>query len=376
VKIAVNTRLLLKDKLEGIGWFTFENLKRITLAHPEHTFLFIFDREFDESFIFADNIEPIVIGPQARHPILFKWWFNRSIPKVLKAHDADLFFSPDGYLSLKTHVPQVAVIHDLNFEHYPKDLKKHITKYYRKYFPRFARKATRILTVSQFSKEDIMKQYGIESGKIDVVYNGVNEAFGPTSIASQEEIRSQYTDGKPYFIFVGALHPRKNISRLLEAFDQAKKTTGSDHKLVLVGGAYWWNHQMENTLQSMEHKDDVIFQGSVSGSTLNALIGSADAMTFVPYFEGFGIPILEAFKCETLLISGNLTSLPEVAGDAGLMVDPFDVNEIAEAITQVMESKVDREELLEKGRKQLSQFSWDQTAEKVWKSIEKVLTQS
>ena len=150
LKIAVNTRLLIKNKLEGIGWFSYETLKRITRAHPEHQFYFLFDRPFDESFVFGSNVTPIVIRPQARHPILFYLWFEKSIPRALKKINPDLFMSTDGYLSLSTTTPSLPVIHDLNFEHYPEQLPFLVRKYYKHYFPRFARKAARIATVSEF----------------------------------------------------------------------------------------------------------------------------------------------------------------------------------------------------------------------------------
>ena len=108
--IAVNTRLLLKDKLEGIGWFTYESLKRITKKHSEHNFLFLFDRPFSEEFIFSDNITPIVVGPQARHPLLWYWWFEQSLPKIFHKHEPDLFLSPDGFLSLSYAAPSFATI--------------------------------------------------------------------------------------------------------------------------------------------------------------------------------------------------------------------------------------------------------------------------
>jgi hypothetical protein len=156
MKIAVNTRLLLKNKLEGIGWFTFETLKRITEQHPEHEFYFIFDRKYDDSFIFSKNVKPIIIPPQARHPFLFFLWFEFSIPYILKRLKADVFLSPDGYLSLSSKTKQVAVIHDLNFEHNPNDVPFLVRKYFKFFFHRWAKKATRIVTVSEYSKKDIV----------------------------------------------------------------------------------------------------------------------------------------------------------------------------------------------------------------------------
>ncbi len=187
--IAVNTRLLLKDKLEGIGWFTYESLKRITKNHPEHQFLFLFDRPFAEEFIFSDNVSPIVVGPQSRHPFLWYWWFEQSLPKILHKQEPDLFLSPDGFLPLSYTATAgskpckfLPVIHDLHFEHYPQDIPFLARKYFQKYFPKYAKKANRIATVSEYSKQDISKLYKISIDKIDVVYDGANEAYKPAPL--------------------------------------------------------------------------------------------------------------------------------------------------------------------------------------------------
>ena len=139
MKIAVNTRLLLSGKLEGIGWFTHETLKRITTQHPEHQFIFLFDRKYSEKFIYSDNITPIVKGPQSRRPLLWKWWFERTVPKILAQHKPDLFLSPDGYNSLKASCKTLPVIHDLNFIHYPEGMRNSYHNYYLKYFPQYAK---------------------------------------------------------------------------------------------------------------------------------------------------------------------------------------------------------------------------------------------
>ena len=196
--IAVNTRILLKGKLEGIGWFTRETLQRITRNHPEHQFIFIFDRPYNEEFVFSGNVTPVVVSPPTRHPILWYFWFEWRIPRILRKYKADLFLSPDGYLSLRTRVKQLAVIHDINFAHRPKDLPFLYALYYNYFFPRFARRAARIATVSYYSKEDIVRTYHINPDKIDVVYNGVNKLYTPTSAEEQAATRNKYADGIPY----------------------------------------------------------------------------------------------------------------------------------------------------------------------------------
>jgi len=182
MRIAVNTRFLLYNKLEGIGTFSFEVLKRLVANNPQHQFIFLFDRPWHASFVFAENVEPYQIFPPARHPFLFVWWFEWSVAKALKKTKADIFFSPDGYLSLRSKIPQITVFHDLAFEHYPKDVPYLAAKHYRYFFPRYAKKAAKILTVSQFSKIDIIAQYRIDERKIEVVYNGVNELYKPVNL--------------------------------------------------------------------------------------------------------------------------------------------------------------------------------------------------
>ena len=372
MKIAVNTRLLLKDKLEGIGWVAYETLRRMVKDHPEVEFYFIFDREPDSMFVFGDNVKPVVLFPQARHPFLFIWYFEFSVKKALKQIQPDLFFSPDGYLCLRSDVPQVAQFHDLNFEHFPKDMPKIHLWHYKKYFPKFARKAKRILTVSEFSKQDIVDCYGIEPEKIDVAYNGVNEIFKPLPETEIMEIRGKYSGGFPYFMFVGSLHPRKNLARLFSAFDRFKSYNRNDVKLVIVGEKRWWTEPIQRAYDAMSCKDDVVFVGRLSAEDLHRVTAAALASVYVSYFEGFGIPILEAFKCDTPVITSNVTSMPEVAKDAALLVDPFNEDSIAKAMIKVLDDKV-RERLIEKGRERAKDFSWDKAAEDIWNSLIKAI---
>lgn len=368
MRIVVNTRLLLKDKLEGIGWVEFETLRRMVVSHPDVEFYFLFDRVPDKSFFFGDNVIPLTLFPPARRSVFFVWYFEWSVTRALRKINPDLFFSPDGYLSLRTDVPSVVQFHDLNFEHFPNDIPKKYLWHYRSFFPKFARKAKRIVTVSEFSKQDIVDCYGIEPEKIDVAYNGVNERFAPVSDEKQERIRDKYTDGNPYFMFVGSLHPRKNLARLFTAFDLFKSQTPSNVKLLIVGEKRWWSKPIEQAYSQMRFKDEVVFAGRLSAEELHLVTAAALASVYVSYFEGFGIPILEAFRCDTPVITSNVTSMPEVADDAALLVDPFSEASIAEGMTEMLDENV-RESLIEKGRERAKDFSWDKAADDIWNSL-------
>lgn len=369
MQIVVNTRLLLKNKLEGIGWFSYQTLKRITQNHPDVHFVFLFDRNFDEEFIFADNITPIIIGPQARHPFLYYTWFQFSVKNVLNRMKPDLFLSPDGFLALGANCKQLPVIHDINFLHYPKDLKWLTGKYYNYYFPKYAKAATRIATVSEFSKNEIMTHYNIPENKIDVVYNGINSFFKPIDEAARKKTKALFSKGKNYFVNVGSLHPRKNIPNLIKAFGLFKKETESDMNLVLAGPGFWGLEEINEALEQSGIKDEIIFTGRLSNEDLSLVLGSAMALTFVPYYEGFGIPLIEAMEAEVPIITSNVSSLPEVAGNSALLVNPFDTTDIKNAMLKIYYNTTVRNELIQKGRIQKQNFSWDKSAQLLWESI-------
>lgn len=366
MRIAVNTRLLLKGKLEGIGWFTYQTLERIVRNHPEHEFIFFFDRPYDPSFVFASNVTPVVVHPQARHPVLFYIWFEWSIPYMLKKYKADLFLSTDSYMSLTTSVPTCLVIHDLAFEHYPEHFVLSHRLYWRHYSPLFAKKATRIATVSTFSKEDISKHYRIDPDNIDVVYNGAHKEYKPLDVVEREAVKQQYAEGCEYFVFAGALHPRKNIVNLLKAFIAFKKRQPTNMKLVIVGRLAWKYEEVEEMKAEMLFKDDVKWVGYMNVDELSKVIGGAYALVYASLFEGFGIPILEALQCGVPAITSNTSSMPEVAGEAALLVDPSDPQDIANKMHILYKDEALRARLVQNAKVQVAKFNWDKSAENLW----------
>lgn len=373
MRIAVNTRLLQLGKLDGIGWFTFETLTRITRNNPLTEFFFIFDRNPHPSLAFPENVKKVILSPPTRHPLLWYLWFEWRIPSLLKKIKPDLFLSPDGYLSLKSEFPQLAVIHDLNFMHRPGDLPFFTGSYYRHFFPKFARKAARIATVSEFSKQDISLTCSVSTEKIDVVYNGANAVYSPADEISKLEWKKMHTDGNDYFIYVGTLHPRKNIDGMLLAFEDFKKSDANNMKLVIVGESMFKTGRSDRIMKSMKYRKDVIRIGRMNPDNLKLAIGSSRALILVSHFEGFGIPVLEALKCQVPVICSDSTSLPEVAGEAALLVNPASMESIAEAMQKIAADDSLHQELVKKGIQQANKFSWDKTAGLLWNSIERSL---
>lgn len=359
--------------MDGIGLFTLETFKKIVRAHPAVEFVFIFDRSPHPDFIFANNISVKVISPQARHPFLYVIWYQFSLKKLLKKLKADVFIATDGMIPLHSKTKTLAVIHDLNFEHYPEHIPAIFRNYYCKYFSKFANESTRIATVSNFSKQDICSTYQIDEDKIDVVFNGPNKNFAPVSSAEKIIVQKKYTAGYNYFLFVGTIQPRKNLINLFKAFDDFKIKTKSTFKLFVVGHRMWWRKEIESMFSQLNYKDDIIFAGRVEANELYKITASAYALTYVSKFEGFGIPLVEAMSCGTPVITSNCTSMPEVIEDAGILINPFSVEEISNAMIRMTGENGLRQNLSEKSLLQAKKFSWDKTAHLLWDAIEKTI---
>jgi len=373
LKIAVNTRLIRKGRMDGIGWFAYNTLKHIVRKNPQIEFHFLFDTVIDPEFIFAENVKAHLLSPPARHAILNVIWFEWSVKHFLNKLQPDLFLSPDGILCLGWNGKQFAVIHDINFFHKPEDLKFSNRTYYNYFFPKFAERAIRIATVSSFSKQDICQSYHIKTEKVDVVYCGVNTYYHPVDEAVISSTRKKYTSGKPYFIFVGTLSPRKNITGLMKAFELYKQQSGSDTKLLIAGSSMYKTNEMHALKEVMQFGSDVIFTGRLGNEELNAVLASALALVFVPLFEGFGIPVIEAMQCDVPVIASNVTSVPDVAGDATLLVDPNNHQQIKDAMIRIAVDEQLRKQLIEKGRIRKEHFTWEKSADLLWASIQKCL---
>ncbi|MBU3659533.1 MAG: glycosyltransferase family 4 protein [Flavobacteriales bacterium] len=364
-RIGINARNILPKKMEGFGHYSYEITKRICESHPEHEFILFFDRAVDSSLKFPPNVKTVVLFPPTRHPFLWVLWFEFSLPLALKKHKIDVFWSPDGFCSLLTSVTQIITIHDINFEYYPKDVPRLVRMYFQYFFPKFARKAKHILTVSNYSKQDISKTYSISEQKISVVYNAPNHLYKPITTDKKLAIKKEFSFGSNYFLFVGSIHPRKNIQRLIEGFALAKKDL-HDLKLVIVGSAMWKDKFLQIP---KEIEKDIIFLGHLPLDKLTRVTASAFALTYIPYFEGFGIPLVEAMKCGVPILAANATCLPEIARNAAIYCDAFNINSIASGMIELFNNEKLRNELSQNGLKRSQEFDWDQSAEKIWEVI-------
>jgi len=369
MKVAINCWALRNKQLDGIGYFTVNTVSRIIRNHPDVHFQILCDKNFKEDYFDFENASKHRIFPSLRHPVLYVLYMELVVPLFLRKHRPDVFLSADGFLSLSSSCRQIALIYDINFEHKPGDLKLQNRLYFRWFFKRFVRKASRIATISEYSKMDIASFYNIDPGRIDNVSCGINGNFHPLSTGEVERARQKWSGGKPYFFFVGSMHPRKNIKRLINAFTLFKKRTNSDWKLLLAGSILWQKSEIEEAYASSQSKEAIIFTGRLSEDDLQKVLGSAAALSFVPIFEGFGLPIVEAMQSDVPVICSNVTSMPEVAGDAAILIDPYKIEDICSGMEKIYAEPSLRNRLIELGKKQKIKFSWENSASLLWQTI-------
>ena len=364
-RIALNARLLIPNKLEGIGRFTHQCFKRLVESRPNDQFLLIFDREPAEEFQYGDNAEAVRLYPPARRPWLFDLWFDYSVTRKLKNWRADIFVSTDGYISRRTSTHQLNVIHDINFEHNPQWLPHRYINHFRKRFPEYAKLSTKLCTVSDYSKQDIATCYGIDESSISVIPNAPDKMFKPISKEAKQKSQDQFTNGKPYIVFVGSLHPRKNIKGMIKAFEKYK-SLGGTNDLLMVGVSMWKEEKIDSS--------NVHYAGRLNDINLANAVAGADAMLYLPFFEGFGVPIVEAMASGVPVVASNCTSVPEVCGDAAAaLVDPLDDKAAANALLK-LELDLDwKHAQITKGINRASDFSWDKSAQLLSNNIDQIL---
>ena len=372
-RIALNGRLLVPGKLEGIGRFTLNTLTQLVALRPDDAFLLVVDRPDDEMFRLGPNVEVVRIRIPARRPWLMRWWFGKPLSRVLRKWNADAFVSLEGPLAtdMPADFPQLTVIHDLNFEHRPEGLPKRWRDYYQTEFPRFAKRAQVLGTVSEYSRRDLAETYGLDEGAIEVFSNAADEAFQPASPEKRDATRLALAEGRPYFIFVGSLHPRKNVEGLMAAFETYRKRGGT-YDLVVVGVAMWSDAlpTLAEDVQTHVH-----FAGRLNNADLVSAVAGAEGLVFVPWFEGFGIPVVEAMACGVPVISSNVTSLPEVCGDAAFaLVDPAALGVIAQEMHRLELDSEAAQEAREHGLVRAQHYSWAATGAKLDETLKTLLS--
>ncbi len=298
-------------------------------------------------------------------------WTHVRLSWEMATHPPDVLFVPAHVIPLLHPKKTVVTIHDLGHLYFPDAYPRRMRRYITWATRRNARVASHILADSEATKQDIIAKLGVSPERITVVYPGVSAVFQPvTDPAALREVQQRYCLPPSYILHVGTLQPRKNVLRLLEAFALAKERSHLKETLVLAGRRGWLPDAIERRLTEM--KDTVAMVGYVGDEDLPALYSGATAFMLPSLFEGFGMPALEAMACGTPVIVANTSSLPEVTGAAGILVDPLDVEAIARAMQQVCSEQELRQSLRFRGVAQAKKFTWDAAAEKTLRVLEMV----
>ena len=234
-------------------------------------------------------------------------------------------------------------------------------------------RAKLFIAISEFTKRDMMELFHIPEEKIKVIPCACSPEMRPIQDANKlEMLRRKYGLPTHFLLFVGNSNPRKNLARMMWAFDRAKSLSGIPHQLI-VAGEQGWRFDQKKALKGTKHRDDIRFIGFVPDADMPALYSAADLFVFPTLYEGFGIPVIEAQACGTPVLTSNCTSLPEVGGDAAIYVDPCDIEDICQGILKILKDSALASELVEKGYKNVERFSWQESARRLREIVEEVI---
>lgn len=304
-------------------------------------------------------------GPAAR-----VMWEQIVQPVVLRQKGVDLAHGLAFVVPLLSPCPTVVTIFDLSFLRFPDSFRRANRTYLRTFTPLSTRRAQRVITISQHTKRDVIRLLGVPAEQVDVIHCGVDPAFRPRPIEEVQAFRQRRGLPERFILFVGTLEPRKNVRRLVEAYAQIRDL---GVRLAIVGGKGWLYEDIFASVERLGLRDEVLFAGYVLAEELPLWYNAADLFVFPSLYEGFGLPPLEAMACGTPVISSNAASLPEVIGEAGLMVAPQDVEGLAADMRRVLTDENLRAQLREQGLRQARKFSWEKAARQTVEVYRRIL---
>ncbi len=370
--IGIDASRATAERRTGTETYSLHLIRELLALAQEHRFRLYFNRA-PAPGLFADRAE-LRILPFPR------LWTHIRLSWEMLTQPPDLLFVPSHVLPLVHPARSVVTIHDLGYLYYPQahTLSQNL---YLRWSTRYnARQASRILADSEATRQDLIHRYGIPADKIVRVYPGRDESLAPvTNPAVLSMVRERYGVRGPYLLYIGTLHPRKNLVRLIQAFasllqslTSSSQPPAADLRLVLAGQKGWLVDDILAQVRRLKLQDRVIMTGYVPDTDLPALLSGALAFVFPSLYEGFGLPVLEAMACGTPVVCSNTSSLPEVAGEAALLVDPLDTEALAQALEQVVTDGALRQRLVERGFDQVQRFSWRRCAEETLQVLEEV----
>lgn len=370
MRIGIDT-LAAHRKKTGIGTYISSLVNSLLKVDRENRYTLFVSRE--NAIIFpgdGPNCQK-VFGPQIiNNTNLRVLWEHTVLPFKVRQSQVDLLHGPTFVTPFLSNVPSVVTIHDMTWFTHPDEHVPLKRGYYQSLIPVAARRAERVIAITESTRKDILRILDVPEEKVVTVHYGVDDIFQPVrDQANLAEIRQRYGIEKEFVLFVGMLEPRKNLVRIVEAFGELKKS-GFEGWLVMAGPQGWGYEETAAKVRQLGLEEYVLFIGPVPHEELPALFSAADLLVYPSLYEGFGLPPLEAMACGTPVIASNISSLPEVTGDAGLLVDPLDVSELAEAMRRVLTDGELRQRMRAKGLERAKRFTWEETARRTLRVYE------
>lgn len=351
----------------GTGLYAFELLKQFATDKNHGFLVYLKDSPLPDLPKETENFNYKVYGPK-------KLWTQFALPiKLTFGPKIDVFFSMAHYGPRFSSVPYVVTIHDLSYLHFPEMFRKNDLYQLTSWSKYSIKNAAHIIAVSQTTKDDIVKNYDENPSKITVTYEGYDKKrFKPQPKTRINLVKKKYHIGGEYIIAVGTLQPRKNLERLIEAFSKIiLNSQFSTLNLVVVGKKGWLYESIFQKVKDLNLEQKVIFTDYVPDDDLPALISGAQVYVLPSLWEGFGIPVIEAQACSVPVVVAGTSSLPEIVGESGILIDPIDINSIANGIKKALNPK-SRSDLVKKGLANIKRFSWETCAEETLKVLTKV----
>ncbi|MFH2104681.1 MAG: glycosyltransferase family 1 protein [Parcubacteria group bacterium] len=373
MKIGIDCRTILDPKhgeLAGVGHYTYFLLENLLKIDSQNKYVLFFDpRIGDAKYFERKNVEIKYFPNPERKKYLPVVYSHLWIARHLQKQKLDIFHSPASTVPLAYSGKSVVTIHDLAIYHKPEWFPKGQKFSTRIAVPQTIRQARKIIAVSEFTKKDIIKYFDIPDEKIVVVYNGVEKA--PAD--NKEDVKKKFGIEQDFIISVSTLQPRKNIEGLIKAYDSLRSSSVfKNHQLVIAGGKGWKYDEIFQLVKKLGLTKKVIFTDYISKQDKFALLKEASLLVFPSFYEGFGLSILEAMQQGTPVVTSNITSMPEVAGEAGLLVDPYKETSLARGIKKVLTDKQLQQKMIKSGLAQAKKFSWQATAERTFEVYKKL----
>lgn len=348
-RVAIKTLLAMVKQRPDHEYIVCSNSIQDQLNHPR----------ISQELLKVPPFLPQVLWDQFLFPHL-------AIPLAVKRLQPDVIFHTNNMISYWQIVPSVVFIHDMTPFIVPESFRYVHAVYQQRYFRFAAKNASKILTNSEHSKKDLCRIFKIPESKVTIVpLAGEIKDQVDMERVSKICLQERFGITDPFILYVGAIHPRKNVKRLIQAYSKLKTTQNIPHKLVLAGSLLWMAEKALQSIEFQQVKSHLIFTGQVTDAELVALYSQCDAFVYPSVYEGFGLPVLEAMSLHAPVITSNTSSLPEVAGNAAVLVNPLEVEDIAQGMWKVLEHPDFADELRRKGEQRAKMFSWEKTGAKV-----------